>query len=538
MTSTVPALLSIEHLSISFAAHRVVNDLSLEIRAGEKFGLVGESGSGKSVTALSVLRLVDGARYDGAIRFDGQDVLQMSERQIRSLRGSKVAMIFQEPMTSLNPLYTVGEQVAEVLTTHEAISPKAAFSRAIELLRRTGISEPEQRARAFPHQLSGGQRQRAMISMALACRPLLLIADEPTTALDVTVQAQVLELLNELQREYRMAVLFITHDLNLARRFTSRVGVMERGVLVEVGKTEKVLTDPEHPYTRRLVGSRPKRDVTPVAADSEKILSGERIRVEFSARGGLFWHKPFTAVADVSLELARGETLGVVGESGSGKTTLAMALLVLQPLTAGEVRLDGLRIDNARRAALVAARKRIQVVFQDPFASLSPRRTIEQIVGEGLDEHAFNLDPVARHARIKAMLAEVGLLEDEIPGLLGRYPHEFSGGQRQRIAIARAMIIEPEILILDEPTSALDATVQCQVLSLLNHLQRKLGTSFVFISHDLIVVRAIAHRVAVMKDGVIVELADTESLFTAPTTGYTRELISAAGLEDCSVAPL
>ena len=528
-----PPLLAIENLSIHFGANRVVDRLSLEIRAGEKLGLVGESGSGKSVSALSILRLVEGARYEGAIRFKGEDLLRYTPRQMQALRGSSIAMIFQEPMTSLNPLYTVGDQVAEVLTTHEALSPRAAQARAVELLGKTGIPEPARRARAYAHQLSGGQRQRVMIAMALACRPSLLIADEPTTALDVTIQAQVLELLDELQREYQMAVLFITHDLNLARHFTSRVGVMEHGVLVEIGATEDVLTRPQHPYTRRLVDSRPQREVQALADDRRPVLTGDKLSVEFRVRApGRFRRLCFRAVAEASLTLARGETLGIVGESGSGKTTLAMALLALQPLAAGEVRLEGARVDNAGRRALVGLRKRIQVVFQDPFASLSPRRTVEQIVGEGLEVHAPELDSAARRVAIVAMLAEVGLAESGVPGLLGRYPHEFSGGQRQRIAVARAMIVRPEVLVLDEPTSALDATVQRQVLSLLTRLQQSYGTSYVFISHDLTVMRAMSHRIMVMKDGVVVEHAEAESLFRNPQTGYTRSLMRAAALTE------
>jgi microcin C transport system ATP-binding protein len=375
-----------------------------------------------------------------------------------------------------------------------------------------------------------------MIAMALACRPSLLIADEPTTALDVTVQAQVLELLDELQREYRMAVLFITHDLNLARRFTSRVGVMERGVLVESGATGTVLTQPAHPYTRRLVDSRPLREVQPLAGDRAAILAADALSVDFAVRTpGSFRRRRFAAVANASLRLARGETLGVVGESGSGKTTLAMALIALQPLAAGEVRLDGQRVDNASRRALVGLRKRIQIVFQDPFASLSPRRTVEQIVGEGLEVHAPEIGSTARRAAIVAMLAEVGLEEGTVPGLLGRYPHEFSGGQRQRIAVARAMIVGPEVLVLDEPTSALDATVQRQVLALLTRLQKSHGTSYVFISHDLAVVRAVSHRIMVMKDGRVVEEAESEALFARPQTEYTRVLMRSAALADASV---
>ena len=533
MSDTASPLLSIDRLSIAFGAHRVVHDLSLDIHAGEKIGLVGESGSGKSVTALSLLRLVAGASYEGAIRFRGDDLLRYTPRQMQALRGRSIAMIFQEPMTSLDPLYTVGEQVAEVLTTHEATSRRAAFARAVELLGKTGIPEPARRANAFPHQLSGGQRQRAMIAMALACRPSLLIADEPTTALDVTIQAQVLELLDELQREYRMAVLFITHDLNLARRFTSRVGVMERGVLVETGPTATVLTGPAHPYTRRLVDSRPRRDIEPLVGDRAPILSASALRVDFAVRApGSFRRRRFVALADASLRLARGETLGVVGESGSGKTTLALALIALQPLAAGEVRLGDERVDNASRRTLVGLRKRIQIVFQDPFASLSPRRTVEQIVGEGLEVHAPEVDRAGRRAAIVEMLAEVGLDESAVPGLLDRYPHEFSGGQRQRIAVARAMILRPQVLVLDEPTSALDATVQGQVLALLTRLQKTHGTSYVFISHDLAVIRAVSHRIMVMKDGRVVEEAESEALFERPQTEYTRVLMRSATFTD------
>jgi microcin C transport system ATP-binding protein len=371
-----------------------------------------------------------------------------------------------------------------------------------------------------------------MIAMALACRPRLLIADEPTTALDVTIQAQVLDLLDDLQREYQMAVLFITHDLNLARRFTSRVGVMQTGVLVEVGPSEDVLRRPQHPYTQRLVDSRPVRTVQPLTVTAQPILEGEHLSVYFSVRQGPFERKRFAALDDVNLGLASGETLGVVGESGSGKTTLAMTLLMLQRLDQGAVRLRGQRLDNAPRRVLTQARRRIQVVFQDPFASLSPRRTIEQIVGEGLEEHAPELDAGARRERIEAMLREVGLAEERLPGLLQRYPHEFSGGQRQRIAVARAMIVKPDILILDEPTSALDATVQRQVLTLLSDLQTRHQMSYVFISHDLAVIRAMAHRVVVMRDGVIVEEADALELFRSPKTAYTRQLIAAAALVD------
>jgi microcin C transport system ATP-binding protein len=524
-------LLEIEHLRVRFGDSTVVDDVSFAIAPGEKFALVGESGSGKSITALSVLRLVDSAVTSGVIRFAGDDLVQKSEREMRGLRGSRIAMIFQEPMTALNPLYTVGNQIGEVLELHEAMRPNAARARAIELLARTGIPEPERRVDAYPHQLSGGQRQRAMIAMALACRPQLLICDEPTTALDVTVQAQILALLDELQAELGMALLFITHDLNLVRRFTHRVGVMERGKLVESGATAEVFSAPQHAYTQRLLASRPQRVVQPVAADAPVLLSAQAVGVSFTLREGWFSKRDFHAVRQATLQLRRGETLGIVGESGSGKTTLGMALLALQPIAGGEVTMAGARIDNAERAVLRRMRRRMQVVFQDPFASLSPRMTVGQIVGEGLALHRPELDAAERERLVLEMLDEVGLSEQQgVAAVLGRYPHEFSGGQRQRIAIARAVVLRPEVLVLDEPTSALDVSVQQQVLALLAQLQQHYGMSYVFISHDLAVVRAMSHRVMVMKDGAVVEEGESESLFAAPQQAYTRELLAAAHL--------
>jgi microcin C transport system ATP-binding protein len=525
-------LLQVENLTVRFGAATVVDRVSFSIDAGEKFALVGESGSGKSITALSVLRLVDAAKATGSIRFGGEELTAKSEGEMQAIRGSRIGMIFQEPMTALNPLYTVGNQIGEVLQLHLGMNAAAARARAIELLARTGIPEPERRIDVYPHQLSGGQRQRAMISMALACKPQLLICDEPTTALDVTIQAQILALLDELQAEMGMALLFITHDLNLVRRFTHRVGVMERGVLVESGLTAEVFSAPRHRYTQRLLASRPVREVQAVAADAAVLVRSDKLRVSFDV-GGRWLRKKrqLHAVRQATLALRRGETLGIVGESGSGKTTLGMALLALQPIAEGEVRLGEERIDNADRAVLRRMRARMQVVFQDPFASLSPRLTIGQILDEGLALHRRGLSRAEREPLMLQMLDEVGLsARHGVAGVLQRYPHEFSGGQRQRIAIARAVVLRPEVLVLDEPTSALDVSVQQQVLQLLVALQRRYGMSYLFISHDLAVVRAMSHRVIVMKDGDIVEEGEAEALFAAPRHDYTRELLAAAHL--------
>jgi microcin C transport system ATP-binding protein len=526
--TTVPPLLQVDHLTVRFGDHAVVNDVSFSISAGEKFALVGESGSGKSITALSILRLVDAAQTSGAIHYNGVDLVQQSERHMRGLRGAQIGMIFQEPMTALNPLFTVGNQIAEVLELHEALRPRAAHARAVELLHRTGIPEPEQRVNAYPHQLSGGQRQRAMIAMALACQPKLLICDEPTTALDVTIQAQILALLDELQAEMGLALLFITHDLNLVRRYTHRVGVMERGKLVEMGDTATVFSQPAHAYTRKLLASKPTRAVQPLAADAPVLLNATDVGVTFTSRVGWFGKRHFQAVRATSLQLKQGETLGVVGESGSGKTTLGMALLALQPISSGQIELGGQRVNNATRAQLRAMRRRMQVVFQDPFAALSPRMTVGQIVGEGLALHRPDLPQSERDALVLATLDEVGLSAAHgVANVLERYPHEFSGGQRQRIAIARAVVLRPEVLVLDEPTSALDVSVQQQVLALLTQLQQRYGMAYVFISHDLAVVRAMAHRVMVMKGGVI-EQGEACALFAAPQQAYTQALLAAA----------
>ncbi|MBR8381583.1 ABC transporter ATP-binding protein [Burkholderia cenocepacia] len=534
-TSTVSTqhepLLSLERLHVRFGDTVAVDDVTLAIGRGERVALVGESGSGKSVTALSILRLLRDADVTGAIRFAGQDLVAKSEREMRGLRGSDIAMIFQEPMTALNPLYTIGVQIGETIVLHDGVSAVEARKRAIALLARTGIAEPEKRVDSYPHQLSGGQRQRAMIAMALACRPRLLLADEPTTALDVTIRAQIVDLLLELQREEAekrgMAILLITHDLNLVRHFAQRVAVMEHGRLVESGPVEQIFAAPEHPYTQRLLNSRPQRAVTPVMPIAPVVLDARHVSVQFARKrpgfAGWFGTVPVTAVADVSVSVRQGETLGIVGESGSGKSTLAMALLGLQKTAGGEIEFQGRALSTYRGREQTALRSNMQVVFQDPFSSLSPRHTIERIVGEGLELHRPDMTPDARRAKSLAVLREVGLDRT----VLHRYPHEFSGGQRQRIAIARALVLEPRILILDEPTSALDVSIQQQVLKLLANLQQKYNLGYVFISHDLEVIGAMAHRVAVMQDGAVVESGEVSDVFTRPSHPYTQKLLKA-----------
>ncbi|KVZ28002.1 microcin ABC transporter ATP-binding protein [Burkholderia multivorans] len=524
-------LLSLEHLNVRFGDTVAVDDVTFAIGRGERVALVGESGSGKSVTALSILRLLRDADVRGTIRFAGQDLGAKSEREMRALRGADIAMIFQEPMTALNPLYTIGAQIAETIVLHDGVSAAEARKRAIALLARTGIAEPDRRVDSYAHQLSGGQRQRAMIAMALACRPRLLLADEPTTALDVTIRAQIVDLLLELQREEAekrgMAILLITHDLNLVRRFAERVAVMERGRLVESGPVERIFAEPQHPYTQRLLNSRPQRAVAPVMPIAPVLLDARHVSVQFARKrpglAGWFGTTPMTAVSDVSVSVRQGETLGIVGESGSGKSTLAMALLGLQKTVHGNIEFQGRALSTYRGREQTALRANMQVVFQDPFSSLSPRHTIERIVGEGLELHRPDLTPDARRAKSVAVLREVGLDRT----VLHRYPHEFSGGQRQRIAIARALVLEPRVLILDEPTSALDVSIQQQVLKLLANLQQKYNLGYVFISHDLEVIGAMAHRVAVMQGGMIVESGDVEQIFARPSHPYTQKLLKA-----------
>jgi len=529
---TAAPLLDVRDLHVRFGDKDVVRGVNLTIQPGEKLALVGESGSGKTVTALSLLRLVMQARITGKALFGGHDLLSLSERELRAVRGAEIAMIFQEPMTALNPLFTVGDQIAEVLTLQRGLAPRMAWQKAISLLAETGIAEPQRRAGAFPHQLSGGQRQRAMIAMALACQPKLLLADEPTTALDVTLRGQILELLTQLQRRNGMAVLMITHDLNLVRGFADRVAVLENGVLVEQGPVAEVFAQPRHPYTRQLIDSRPVRDVLEVPADAAAptILAGRGVKVSYPVpRPGLrgwFRKGRFVAVQGADFSLPSGQTLGVMGESGSGKSTLAMAALGLQPFE-GELQVAGQHwtLQPKRDKPL---RRAVQVVFQDPFSSLSPRLTVEELVEEGLRVHAPDLSLDERRQRVLQGLAEVGLTPTQFPGLLGRYPHEFSGGQRQRIALARALIVRPRLLVLDEPTSALDVTIQKQVLELLQRLQRERGLSYLLITHDVEVVRAMAHQVIVLKDGLIVESGDARQVLCAPQHPYTQALVAAA----------
>ena len=527
------ALLEVTDLSVEFGIaggyKRVVDAVSFSVKAGEKFALVGESGSGKTVSALAIQQLNDASRVrypTGSVRFESQDLLRLREDQIRAVRGREIGMIFQEPMTSLNALYTIGNQLIEPLTLHLKLTPEDAKQRAIDLLHRTGIPDPENRFDTYPYQLSGGQRQRVMIAMALACRPKLLIADEPTTALDVTIQAQILELLEQLQREFSMAVLFITHDLNLVRRFADRVAVMQDGKIVEQGNVAQVFSTPAHAYTRKLLESEPE-PMTETAMTAQPILlKAENLRCYFLIKSG-GWIKRTTgeikAVDDVSLELIAGQTLGIVGESGSGKTTLGLSLLRLQNAT-GKILFGGIPLSELSQRDLRPHRRHFQVIFQDPYSSLSPRMTIENIVGEGLDVHFSELSAADRRCKIVSTIKEVGLTED----MLWRYPHEFSGGQRQRIAIARAVVLEPKLILLDEPTSALDVSVQKHVLELLKRLQRDHNMSYLFITHDLRVIRAVSHRIVVMRNGRIIEQGTTEQLFAAPQEDYTRALLSAS----------
>jgi microcin C transport system ATP-binding protein len=539
-------LLDVKNLRVSFGGKEVVHGIDFSIAPGEKLALVGESGSGKTVTALSLLRLVQNADISGSALFEGRenipgpvDLLALPEQQLRGIRGRDIAMIFQEPMTALNPLFSVGDQIAEVLQLKQSLAQAESARAAIKLLADTGIQEPERRARAFPHQLSGGQRQRAMIAMALACQPKLLLADEPTTALDVTLRSQILDLLADLQKRNGMAVLMITHDLNLVRRFADRVAVMENGFIVEHGPVSEVFARPQHAYTRKLIDSKPVRDVAEGwSTPSGKLPAGLTMqaghlrvgyRVGIPGICGWFKSAEFVAVKDASFEIPAGKTLGVVGESGSGKSTLALAALGLLP-SSGQLEVSG-HAWSRQAARNKAMRHTVQVVFQDPFSSLSPRMTVGAIVEEGLLVHEPALGAAERRQRAIRALADVGMSEDQFPGLLDRYPHEFSGGQRQRLAIARALIIDPALLVLDEPTSALDVTIQKQVLGLLQRLQRERGLSYLLITHDVDVIRAMAHEVIVMKDGDVVESGHVMDVLDRPQHAYTQVLVAQTTME-------
>ena len=525
-------LLEIDRLAVSFRLEdrevEAVRGVSLAVDRGETAALVGESGSGKSVTALSVLQLLPYPRArhpGGSVRFDGRELLGAPPAVLRALRGDRVSMVFQEPMTSLNPLHTVERQISETLTLHKGLAPAAARARCLELLELVRIPEPERRLRSWPHQLSGGQRQRVMIAMALANEPDLLIADEPTTALDVTVQAQILRLLADLQRDFGMAILLITHDLTIVRNIADRVHVMTGGEIVEHGETARVFDSPRHPYTRKLLAARPSAEPPPADDGAPEAMACEDLRVWFPIRRGVLRRAVghVKAVDGVSLTLRAGQTVGVVGESGSGKTTLGMALLRLVS-SEGVVRFDGRDLAGLRSRALRPLRREMQAVFQDPFSSLSPRLDVYRIVEEGMRVHGVGRDYRERRQLAAEALAEVGI----DPLAMDRYPHEFSGGQRQRIAIARALVLEPRFLLLDEPTSALDMTVQARIVDLLRALQRRRRLAYLFISHDLRVVRALANHVVVLRDGRVVEQGPARAVFDAPRTDYTRALMAAA----------
>ena len=502
-----------------------VKGVSFTVGRGETVALVGESGSGKSVTALSTVGLLgESAQLAGSVRYEGRELVGAPEAELRRVRGNDISFIFQEPMTSLNPLHTLEQQLAESLILHQDLRGAAVRARIIELLTRVGIRDPETRLADYPHQLSGGQRQRVMIAMALANGPDLLIADEPTTALDVTIQAQILELLAELKRSEGLSLLFITHDLGVVRRIADRVCVMQGGEIVEQGPAAQIFADPQHPYTRKLLAAEPKGLPDPVPADAPEVVRTENLRVWFPIHAGFLRRTGghVKAVNDASISVRAGETLGIVGESGSGKTTLALAIMRLIPST-GKIVYMGQDVQGWGGRQMRALRRDMQIVFQDPYGSLSPRMTVEQIIAEGLGVHG--LEPGRdRRQMVAEIMEEVGL----DPAAMTRYPHEFSGGQRQRVAIARAMILRPKLVVLDEPTSALDMTVQVQIVDLLRALQRKWGLAYLFISHDLRVVRALSHKVVVMKNGDVVEAGDGQAIFAAPRTEYTRALMAAA----------
>jgi microcin C transport system ATP-binding protein len=523
------SVLEVKDLAVTFRQDgrriEAVRHVSFHVDKGETVALVGESGSGKSVTALSTVGLLsDNAEVSGSVTYLGKEMVGTPERELRKVRGNDISFIFQEPMTSLNPLHTIEKQLAESLVLHQGLSGDTARARIVELLNKVGIRDAESRLGAYPHQLSGGQRQRVMIAMALANGPELLVADEPTTALDVTIQAQILDLLAELKRTEGLSLLFITHDLGIVRRIADRVCVMQGGEIVEQGMTAQIFANPQHPYTQKLLAAEQKGGPTPISDGAAEVVRAEDLRIWFPIQKGLLRKTVghVKAVNDATFSVRAGETLGIVGESGSGKTTLALAILRLIGST-GKVTVLGHDMQNLGRSELRGMRREMQVVFQDPYGSLSPRMTVEEIIAEGLGVHG--IEPGRnRQEMVAEIMREVGL----DPLTMQRYPHEFSGGQRQRIAIARAMILRPKLVVLDEPTSALDMTVQVQIVELLRELQRKWGLAFIFISHDLRVIRAMAHKVMVMQAGDVVESGDCEAVFTNPQTPYTKALMAAA----------
>lgn len=532
--TTTPPLLAVKDVRVDFrtiaGSINAVRGNSFEVYRGETLAIVGESGSGKSVTARAIMQMLSEnatVAPETEVIFDGENLMSYSEDKMQKIRGNRITMIFQEPLTSLNPIYRIGDQVAEIIHAHRDISKADAKKEVIRLLNEVQIPDPEARFEQYPHQLSGGQRQRVMIAMALANEPDLLIADEPTTALDVTVQAEILTLLKNLQKKHGMAVILITHDLGVVRATADRICVMRYGEIIEKGDTKQIFENPQHPYTRHLINSEPSGQPDPLAPDAHVVMEGKGMRTVFKLKHGGFLRRKtvdLVAVNDLSLRVRAGETLGIVGESGSGKSTLGMSLIRLQEPTAGEITFEGKRIDGLSKVEMRPLRTDIQVVFQDPFSSLNPRMIVHQIIAEGLVVNGIGANDAERRQMVKEVLAEVQMDAD----VMDRFPHEFSGGQRQRIAIARAMALKPKFILLDEPTSALDLSIQAQIIDLLRDLRRKHDLSYMFISHDLKVVKALCHNVIVMQHGNVVERGPTADVLENPQTPYTQRLVDAA----------